>query len=64
MLAIGGLIAASLGLFGTGASGLSLAGVGNPTVASVIAFAIGAAVAVTVARRRVAVALLKRIPHT
>ena len=64
MLAIGGLLAASLGLFGANGSGSVLAGVGNPTAASVIAFAIGTAVAVTVARRRVTVALLKRIPHT
>lgn len=60
VLAIGGLLAA-LGLFGTGES---VAGLEGSTGIGVAAVAVGALVAVALARRRVSVALLKRIPHT
>ena len=62
MLTISGLLAGSLGLFGTADPAPSA--LGSSTVATVTGLAIGVGVALLIARRRVSIALLKRIPHT
>ena len=61
-LAIGGLLAASMGVFVAGE--VAPAGVAGAPVVTVASLLLGAAVAIALARRRVSIAVLKRIPHT